>query len=336
MRGAAGAGVGGRGAALMSATTLTFGLFSKGRLKEQAEDWLKDCGLDLVAEGGDRGYVAALKGLPEIRVLLLSAGDIAAGLDTGELHMGVTGEDLLHERGEGVEAHVMKLRALGFGPADLVVATPASWIDVDTMADLEEVAAAYVARTGRRMRVATKYMVQTRSFFAAHGVVDYRIVESSGATEGAPSAGQAELIVDITTTGATLRANGLKVLADGLILKSQAQLCASLVATWTGEQIAVARRFLGVVEARGRALQAALLSWPAEQAKAAEAATEPFLARGATRRAQGLLAVADDLIAITAALTDAGVGPVSIVRPDFAFAPSSAAVDRLAQRLGAG
>jgi ATP phosphoribosyltransferase len=202
------------------------------------------------------------------------------------------------------------------------------------MADLEEVAAAYVARTGRRMRVATKYMVQTRAFFAAHGVVDYRIVESSGATEGAPSAGQAELIVDITTTGATLKANGLKVLQDGLILKSQAQLCASLVARWTPEQLAQASRVMSIVEARARARGTALVSWPVEAEKTAQAATEPFLARGATRRAQGLLAAADDLFDVTTALAKAGVGPVSVVRPDFAFAPRSAAADQLAQRLG--
>ena len=127
----------------------------------------------------------------------------------------------------------MLLRPLGFGRADLVVAAPKSWIDVDTMADVEEVAHDFLARTGRRLRVATKYLVQTRAFFARHGVVDYRIVEFGGATEGAPAAGAAELIVDITTTGATLAANGLKILSDGLILKSQAQLAASLKASWT-------------------------------------------------------------------------------------------------------
>jgi ATP phosphoribosyltransferase len=319
----------------MSTAPLTFGLFSKGRLKEQAEAWLADCGLTLEAEGGERGYVAGIQGLPDVRVLLLSAADIAAGLDAGELHLGVSGEDLLRERGEAVEAHVLLLRALGFGRADLVVATPASWIDVETMADLEEVAAAYVARTGRRMRVATKYMVQTRAFFAAHGVVDYRIVESSGATEGAPAAGQAELIVDITTTGATLKANGLKVLEDGLILKSQAQLCASLVARWTPGQRASAGRLLSIVEARARARRTALVSWPAEQATAAEAASEAFLARGATRRAQGLLAEADDLFDLTTALASAGVGPITVVRPDFAFEPLSPAADLLEQRLRA-
>ena len=318
----------------MTVKPLTFGLYSKGRLKDQAEAWLDDCGLTLEAEGGDRGYLAEIKGLPEVRVLLLSAADIAAGLDAGELHLGVSGEDLLRERGEAVDMHVLLLRALGFGRADLVVATPASWIDVETMADLEEVAAAFVARTGRRMRVATKYMVQTRAFFASHGVVDYRIVESSGATEGAPAAGQAELIVDITTTGATLKANGLKALEDGLILKSQAQLCASLVARWTPEQLASARRLTSIVEARARAKRTALVSWPAEQAKAAEAATEAFLARGATRRAQGLLAEAADLFEVAAALARAEVGPVSVVRPDFAFEPQSSAADMLSQRLG--
>jgi ATP phosphoribosyltransferase len=317
----------------MSDEPLTFGLTSKGRLKEQAEAWLADCGLTLEAEGGDRGYLAAIRELPAVRVLLLSAGDIAQGLDAGEIHLGVSGEDLLRER-EAVDAHVLLLRALGFGRADLVVAAPASWIDVETMADLEEVGAAYVARTGRRMRVATKYMVQTREFFAAHGVVDYRIVESSGATEGAPSAGQAELIVDITTTGATLRANGLRPLADGLILKSQAHLCASLAADWTKGQLAQAERLLGVVEARAQALSTVLVSWPAEQEEAARAASEPFLSRGATRRAQGLLARDSDLLDVTDALAGAGVGPVSVVHPNFAFERRSEAAEALAQRLG--
>ncbi len=317
----------------MSDEALTFGLFSKGRLKEQAEAWLADCGLTLEAAGGDRGYVAAIKELPGVRVLLLSAADIAQALDAGEIHMGVSGEDLLRER-EAVDSHVLLLRPLGFGRADLVVAAPASWIDVETMADLEEVGAALLARSGRRMRVATKYMAQTRAFFASHGVVDYRIVESSGATEGAPQAGQAELIVDITSSGATLRANGLRPLADGLILKSQAQLCASLAARWTRAQFAEAARLIGVIEARARALATVLVSWPAEQENAARAATEPFLARGATRRAQGLLADDKDLLNVAEALAAAGVGPVSVVHPNFAFEPASAAAEALAGRLG--
>ncbi len=317
----------------MSDAPLLFGLPSKGRLKEQAEAWLADCGFNLSTDGGERGYRAKLSNLPDVQVQLVSAGDIAAALDAGDLHLGVTGEDLLRERGEGMDGRVLLLRALGFGRADLVVAAPQSWIDVETMTDVEDVAAAYVARTGRRLRVATKYLVQTRDFFARAGIADYRIVESSGATEGAPAAGAAELIVDITTTGATLKANGLKILADGLILKSQAQLAASLSADWTASQIASVRRLMGAVEARARALRLSLITWPAEQADAAEAATAAFLARGATRRTNGLLAEGADLLDIAAALAGARVGPVSVAHPEFAFEPESPAVEALESRV---
>ena len=124
-------------------------------------------------------------------------------------------------------------RRCGFGRADVVVAVPACWLDVRRMADLEEMAASFRRLHGRRVRVATKYMNLTRRFFSRSGVTGYRIVESLGATEGAPAAGLAELIVDITTTGATLRANGLRVLDDGMILRSEANLVSSKVAQWT-------------------------------------------------------------------------------------------------------
>jgi len=313
---------------------LTIGLPSKGRLKEQTEAWLADCGFALEVDGGERGYRAAIAGLPDVQVQLLSSSDIAAGLDAGDLHLGVVGEDLIRERGGEVDERIMLLRPLGFGRADLIVAAPQSWIDVEDMADVDDVAAAYLARTGRRMRVATKYLVQTRAFFASHGIVDYRIVESSGATEGAPAAGAAELNVDITTTGATLSAHGLKILADGLILRSQAQLAASLGADWSLQQLGSVRRLLGVVEARDRARGLSLLSWPVDQAGAADAATEAFVVKGASRRANGLLANATEMIDIATALSAAKVGPVSVSHPDFAFEPASPVVDDLARRLG--
>ena len=194
-------------AGAVSTAPLVLAIPSKGRLKEQVDRWLAECGFTLEADGGDRGYRALLRGLPGAEVRLMSAGDIAAALDAGDIHVGVTGEDLLRETGEGLDERVMLLRALGFGRADLVVAAPQSWIDVDAMADVEEVAHLYLARTGSRLRVATKYAVQTRAFFAAKAIADYRIVDSGGATEGAPAAGLAELVVDITTTGATLAAN---------------------------------------------------------------------------------------------------------------------------------
>jgi len=321
----------------MSATEMTpmiFAIPSKGRLKEQVEAWLADCGFRLEMTGGARGYSAELSGLPGVSVRLLSAGDIAAGLDAGELHLGVTGEDLLRERGDDMDSRVMLLRALGFGRADLVVTAPKSWLDVETMADIDAVGHAHLARTGRRLRVATKYVTQTRAFFARHGVADYRIVESRGATEGAPAAGVAELVVDITTTGATLAANGLKILSDGVILKSQAQLTASLIAAWSPVQLASLQRLLAVVEAKGRARTLATLVWPAEQDEAAQAAVAGFVARGGSRRANGALLATADLFDAAAALAGAGVEPVTVSRPDYVFESRSKVLDQLSARLG--
>ena len=304
---------------------------SKGRLKEQVEEWLADCGLKLAVTGGARGYMAEIKGLAGAQVRLLSAGDIAEALDSGEVHLGVTGEDLLRERGGDLDSRALLLRALGFGRADLVVAVPKSWLDVDTMADLEEVAHDIVGRTGRRMRVATKYLVQTRAFFARHGVADYRITESSGATEGAPAAGAAELIVDITTTGATLVANGLKILGDGVILKSQAQLAASLRATWSDSQLAVAERLLRVIEARATAHDSATLVWPDSEGDGD--LIGDLVAAGATRRPNGVLAPVDRIAAISLLLTAKGRGPVTASRPDFVFETSCAPFEALAMRV---
>jgi ATP phosphoribosyltransferase len=312
---------------------LIFAIPSKGRLKEQVEAWLSDCGLALRIGGGARGYMAELKGLPGAQVRLVSAADIADGLNAGEIHLGVTGEDLLRETGPDLEARVLLLRPLGFGRADLVVAAPKSWLDVDGMADLEEVAHDYLARTGRRMRVATKYLAQTRAFFARHGVVDYRIVESGGATEGAPAAGAAELVVDITTTGATLAANGLKILADGVILKSQAQLAAGLRASWSQAQLATAETLLRLVEARAQALASTALDWTQTGGAAEAAVVEGLVAVGAERRPQGLLSRVDQAAQAALTLAAAGLGPITATRPDFVFSSESPAFEALKSRV---
>jgi ATP phosphoribosyltransferase len=306
---------------------------SKGRLKEQVEAWLADCGAPLQVVGGARGYMAELKGLRDAQVRLLSAGDIAEALDSGEVHLGVTGEDLLRERGEDLDARVLLLRPLGFGRADLVVAAPRSWLDVDTMADLEEVAHDYLARTGRRLRVATKYLAQTRAFFARHGVVDYRITESGGATEGAPAAGSAEVVVDITTTGATLAANGLKVISDGVILRSQAQLAGSLRATWTRPQLAAAERLLRIVQARATALQSATLIWPSAGDADEATVVDRLVASGASRRPNGLLVQAHEIAGAAEVLTASGLGPVTAARPDFVFDVGCPAYDALVKHV---
>jgi ATP phosphoribosyltransferase len=219
----------------MSGGTLKLAIPSKGRLKDATAELFARAGFPVRKIGHERGYRGLLEGLQGVEIVFLSAAEIVHQLRTGRVHLGVTGEDLVRETIADVDGTVAFLQPLGFGRANVVVVVPDCWIDVSCMADLEDVAAQFAREHGRRLRVATKYMNITRRFFAAHSVAGYRIVESVGATEATPAAGSAELIVDITTTGTTLRANHLKVLDDGLILKSEAHLLASRAAAWTPE-----------------------------------------------------------------------------------------------------
>ena len=228
---------------------------SKGRLQENAAAFFASAGLEFVQGRGARDYRGAIAGLAGVEVAFLSASEIVGQLAAGAAHLGVTGEDLVREQVADADKRLLLLAPLGFGRANVVVAAPQAWIDVRSMADLEDVAASFHQRRGQRMRVATKYVNLTRRFFADHGVGDYRIVESLGATEGAPAAGGAELIVDITTTGATLAANALKVLDDGVILRSQANLVASLGANWSPTIRQTARALLMRIAAAEEARQ---------------------------------------------------------------------------------
>jgi ATP phosphoribosyltransferase len=236
---------------LRAASPLVLAVPSKGRLQENAAVFFARAGLDLLH--GTRDYRGTLAGMENVEIAFLSAADVVAELAAGNVHLGVTGEDLIRETVAHAEEKVEFLAPLGFGHANVAVAVPCAWIDVKTMADLEDVAAAFRARRGERMRVATKYVHLTRRFFAERHVTDYRIVESLGATEGAPAAGKAELIVDITTTGATLAANALKILDDGIILRSQANLVASLRARWSLESREKARIILSRIAAEEEA-----------------------------------------------------------------------------------
>jgi ATP phosphoribosyltransferase len=219
------------------AAKLAIAVPSKGRLKDQASDMFDCAKLSLRKTGHERGYRGALQGLDGVEVVYTSAAEIVHQLKSGRVHLGITGEDLIRETLGDVGDTVEFLLPLGIGRADVVVAVPDCWIDVERMSDLEDVAAQFARTHGRRLRVATKYMNLTRRFFAARGVAGYRIVESAGATEATPAAGTSELIVDITTTGTTLRANHLKVLEDGLILKSEAHLFASRGAKWSAGSV---------------------------------------------------------------------------------------------------
>lgn len=218
-----------RAVGVRATMTVTLALPSKGRLKEQALETLAKAGLAVALPGDERRYRAAIDGRPDIDIAFLSASEIAGEIGQGSVDLGITGEDLLRETlAEWHERAAIAAR-LGFGRADVVVAVPAVWHDVSTMADLDDVAADFRQRHGRRLRIATKYWRLTQQFFSQkHGIQVYRIVESLGATEGAPAAGSADVIVDITTTGSTLRANHLRILSDGIILESEACLVRSL------------------------------------------------------------------------------------------------------------
>lgn len=211
---------------------LTLGLPSKGRLQAQCVERLAAAGVAVQRSADGREYAGQVTGVGGVALALLSAGEIPRALAEGAIHAGITGEDLIRERIPDAETRVAMPLRLGFGHADLVVAVPALWVDVETMHDLDEAAAAFRARHGRPMRAATKYHALARRFFAAKGVADYRLVDSQGATEAGPKNLTAELIVDITSSGETLRANHLKVLDDGLILKSEAAFCVSRRALW--------------------------------------------------------------------------------------------------------
>jgi ATP phosphoribosyltransferase len=210
---------------------LKLGLPSKGRLQEETVAWLGARGVPVALAGQGREYRASAA--DGIEPVLCAAAEIPRELAAGRLHLGVTGQDLVREQIPRWEEALVELAPMGFGFADLVVAVPSAWVDVADMSDLDGAAADFRARHGHRLRVATKYHHLTRGFFRAHGVADYLLVDSQGATEATVKNLTAEAIADITSTGATLRDNHLKVLADGLILRSRATLYLSRAAPWT-------------------------------------------------------------------------------------------------------
>ncbi|MGF6860076.1 ATP phosphoribosyltransferase [Rhodobacteraceae bacterium MBR-64] len=209
---------------------LKLGVPSKGRLMDETFGWFGARGIDLLRNGGDREYSGAVRGIEGVDLVLLSAGEIPRELAAGRIHLGVTGSDLVREKLPGWQGRVEELAPMGFGFADLVVAVPVAWVDVETLDDLDAAAAAFRAAHGFRLRIATKYHRLVREFLRGAGVADYQLVDSQGATEGTVRNETAEAIADITSSGDTLRANHLKILADGLIHRSQATLFASRTA----------------------------------------------------------------------------------------------------------
>jgi ATP phosphoribosyltransferase len=216
--------------------TIKLGVPSKGRLMEKTFEWFSARGITLQRTGSDREYAAAVGGIEGVSLMLLSAGEIPRELAAGRIHLGVTGTDLIEEKLALWDQLVMPVEELAFGYADLIIAVPAAWRDVDTLDDLDAAAAAFRAKHGFRLRIATKYHRLVREFLRGAGVADYALVDSQGATEGTVKNETAEAIADITSSGETLRANHLKILSDGLILKSQATLWRSRTADMDDEE----------------------------------------------------------------------------------------------------
>jgi len=299
---------------------------AKGRLQENAEAFFARAGLTLMKPRGARDYRGAIAGLDGVEVAYLSAAEITSQLSAGAVHLGVTGEDLVREMIPDADQRVVLIEGLGFGFANVVVAVPQAWIDVRTMADIDDVATAFRHHHERKMRLATKYINLTRDFFSSHGVIDYRIVESSGATEGAPAAGTAEMIVDITTSGATLAANGLKVVDDGTILRSQANLIAARKAAWGKTERNLARVILDRVaaQARARAFREVRARFAAGTDMLVESAKQKFSIEtpfgGPT--SSGMLILhcpPDQVYALTSFLRESGAEAVAVADLDYVF-----------------
>ena len=203
---------------------ITIGLPSKGRLKEKAVAFFDDRGLKILQSQKERNYFATIENKPNIKVIYLHAKEIIQRLGDGTLDIGISGLDLLNESENNLQDKINIKQKLNFGEANLVVAVPDDWIDVQTVADLEEVAFDIRSKRNTRLRVATKYPNLTNNYLISKGVTQYKLILSLGATETYPFIGSSEIIIDITSTGKTLEDNNLRVLKDGLILKSTACL----------------------------------------------------------------------------------------------------------------
>ena len=203
---------------------IRLGLPSKGRLKKQVEKFFFEKGLELVDIGTSREYLAEFKEEKKIRVILLAASDIPLEIKKGNLDIGITGRDLIFENILDRQKWILEFKQLDFGKADLVIGVPQFWIDVNHLDDLDEVAFFFRKKYSRCLRIATKYQNITREFLIDKQVTNFEIIESQGATEGAIVNGIADVVVDISSTGETLKQNKLKTIEGGILLKSSASI----------------------------------------------------------------------------------------------------------------
>lgn len=217
----------------------TIALPSKGSIAEPTYSFLKDCGLK-IHKPNPRQYVGSLPAIPSMGVLFQRVKDVVYKVADGTAHLGITGYDVVCEHPH--ENLIVIHEALGYGHCDLVVAVPEAWVDVQSMADLTEIALDFREKKGRNLRVATTYTNMTRQFFHKHQIHHFTMVRAEGAIEAAPTIGYADMIVDLTATGTTLRENHLKQIANGTIVRSQACLIGNKLALQQNPQLLDATR----------------------------------------------------------------------------------------------
>jgi ATP phosphoribosyltransferase len=328
---------------------LVLALPSKGELHGQTLDFLAACGMPVQLGSHHREYTGRLRGVPQVDILFLRADEIPTRTEQSGVALAITGEDLFREYSDDSQGSHILIKELGYGHARLVTAVPRAWLDVTRIEDLEEVALIYRQQYGRSLRVATKYPRLTRAFFAEHGIMDYVIIQSMGATEGAPASGAADIIVDITSTGTTLVQNHLKLLVGGTLLASQACLIASVGGEWTEPALAALRQILELIEGYLRARSTFTLRFharPSTVYKLEDEMTNVYNCEILTRRISwkdvaaleceeselpreiALHCPADNLYPVMQRLRHAGCSEITATRVDYIFGPSSSAFDR--------
>ena len=321
-------------------SSLLLALPSKGRLHDQMNKFFESSGLKLSRSGGNRTYSGFIEGIEKIEILYLSASEISSELLKGNIHMGITGIDLIEESRTSASKEVIMLSKLGFGKANVVIAVPNSWIDIENIKDLSEVASEFRSYNNRRMRVATKFKNITRNFFSNNGISNYRLVDSAGATEGSPAAGTSEFIVDITDTGQTIDANNLKILKDGIMLKSQSCIFSTPNDIWDDIDLGPVENFLRIISARSEAMNKAELFFDYtkntsdleinlyRKFKAIFSKGSPDLGE-----ATSLIVPISEITSCSLYLTSLGYGPIRTNQPNFIYNKESDSWNILRQSI---
>ena len=321
-------------------TELTLAFPSKGRIKEMTEDFVRSCDLTVKASG--RNYSGTVVQIPGIRVMYCRPTEIPELLFEGKIDGGITGEDLLREFLNERPFTYISL-GLGFGKASLVTAVPKSWTDVEEMSDLADVCSEIRHGHSRGMRVATGFPNMTRWFFHEKGINDFRIIESSGATEGTPMAGISDVIVDITSTGSTLANNDLKTLRDGTLLESQICFFLSTKSSWNNQKCALIREFLTRIETRQQSsdLFSVRFTFPEESAQTVarefQRPQDRFVIVGKTRdgsQVGEVLTAKNKLFDLSAKLSEKGASNITASKVDYLLGEKSKTYLKFMELLG--